>query len=145
MRPALVAHNLVDGHDEANAHDDAAKRHDSTGKPRLPAPRGKPHVAQRRQNVRQRARARRANELKHGAQVAREQRERRGADDQAGGEDDVAVRVEGLAGEVVLCHDLAADKRLEGQRGQHVEAEAEARNVDENVVGREVVEDVALR
>ena len=43
-----------------------------------------------------------------------------------------------------MIHDLAADEAFERQGGEHVEAEAEAGNVDEDVVGGEVVQDVAL-
>ena len=54
-------------------------------------------------------------------------------------------QVKGLVGVKVGDHDLAADKGLEGQRRQHVEAEAQAGHVDHGVVGREVVEHVAQR
>lgn len=53
------------------------------------------------------------------------------------------VHVERFAREVVVEHDLAADKGLERQRGEHVEAEAQARDVDHGVVRGEVVEHVA--
>jgi len=45
---------------------------------------------------------------------------------------------------VVVFHDFATDEAFERQRGQHIQAEAEAGDVDEEVVGGEVVEDVAL-
>lgn len=43
----------------------------------------------------------------------------------------------------VRQHDFATHKRLEWQRGQHVEPEAQPRNVDHAVVGGEIVEDIA--
>ena len=53
------------------------------------------------------------------------------------------VHVERLAREVVVEHDLAADEGLEGQGGEHVEAEAQAGHVDHDVVAGEIVEHVA--
>ena len=49
-----------------------------------------------------------------------------------------------LAGEVVLGHDFAANKALQRQSGDHVQPEAQARDVDHDVVCGEVVEHVAL-
>ena len=54
------------------------------------------------------------------------------------------VHVEGLAWEPVVEDDLAADEGFEREGGEHVEAEAEAGDVDHRAVGGEVVEDVAL-
>lgn len=56
----------------------------------------------------------------------------------------MAIRLVGLLGEPVVVHHLPADEALEGQSGEHVEAEAEARDVDEDVVGWEIVQDVSL-
>lgn len=53
------------------------------------------------------------------------------------------VHVEGVAGEIVVEHHLAADKGFQRQSGEHVEAETEAGDVDHGVVGGEVVEHVA--
>lgn len=85
-----------------------------------------------------------ANQLKHSPQVTRQQAQAHGTDDQRRCENHMAVAVPSLAGEIVILHDLAADKRLERQRSQHVEPKAQARDVDEDIVGREVVEHVAL-
>lgn len=52
--------------------------------------------------------------------------------------------IEGLVGEPESDHDVAADEALERERRDHVEAEAEAGDVDHEVVGGEVVEHVAL-
>lgn len=50
---------------------------------------------------------------------------------------------EGAIGIEVRLHDLAADESLEGHGGEHVEAEAEAGDVDHGVVAAEIVEHVA--
>lgn len=54
------------------------------------------------------------------------------------------IHVEWLAGEVVVEHDLAAHKGLEGQCCEHVQAKAQPCNIDHGVVGWEVVEHIAL-
>ena len=56
----------------------------------------------------------------------------------------MAVGVVRLAGEVVLGHDFAAHEALERQSRDHVQAKAQARNVDHDVVCREVVQHVAF-
>ena len=82
-----------------------------------------------------------AGDLEHDSEVAREERDDHGGDDERGGEDDVAPALV-LAAEEVGLEDLAADEALEGERGKHVEAEAEARDVDHRVGLRKVVEHV---
>lgn len=54
------------------------------------------------------------------------------------------VHVEGLAWEPVIEHHFAADEGFKWERGEHVEPEAEARDVHHGVVGGEVVKDVAF-
>ena len=46
----------------------------------------------------------------------------------------MALHVEGLVLEEVLLDDLAADEELERERGEHVQPEAEPRDVDQRVV-----------
>ncbi|QSZ31574.1 hypothetical protein DSL72_001141 [Monilinia vaccinii-corymbosi] len=87
--------------------------------------------------------ARGADELKDGAEVAGYEAQGHGAHDERGGEDQVQVHVEGFVVEPVVEHDLAADEGFEGEGREHVEAEAEAGEVDERVGGGEVVEHVA--
>ncbi|KAM0134030.1 hypothetical protein ACHAP3_005747 [Botrytis cinerea] len=66
-----------------------------------------------------------------------------GADDEGGGEDEMQMHVEWVAGEPVVEHDFATDECFEREGGEHVETEAETGEVDEGVCGGEVVEDVA--
>lgn len=54
------------------------------------------------------------------------------------------VHVEGFPREPVGEHYFAADEGFEGEGGEHVEAETEARDVYHCVVRGEVVEDVSL-
>lgn len=137
--------HLSNGLQHTHSHDGTPKRHDDPGHVRLPRPRGQLDVAQRRQDVGHGGGARAADQVKDGADVARQQAQHHGAEDQARGEEQVQVHVEGLAGKVVVEHDLAADKGLERQGREHVEAEAQPRDVDHGVVGGEVVEHIALR
>lgn len=53
------------------------------------------------------------------------------------------VHIERLPREIVVEHDLAADKSLERERGQHVQAETQPRHVDHRVVGGEIIEHIA--
>ena len=46
----------------------------------------------------------------------------------------MALHVEGLVLEEVLLDDLAADEQLERERREHVQPEAEPRDVDQRVV-----------
>ena len=74
----------------------------------------------------------------------------------------MAVRIPGFVGKPVVGHDLAANEGFEGQGGEHVEAETtrsmsvqplrnhgggkslQPSDIDHDVVGWKVVEDVAL-
>ena len=53
------------------------------------------------------------------------------------------VGLVGLVWEPVVVHDLPADEAFEREGGEHVEPEAEARDVDDHVVAGEVVQYVA--
>lgn len=128
-----------------NDHNAAPKRHNRHGHVRLPRPTRQLDVAKRWQDIGHGARARRADELKYGPQIARRDAEHHGRDDQARAKDEVQIHVEGLAGEVVVEHDLTAHKGLERERREHVEPKTQPRHVDHGVVGGEVVEDVAER
>lgn len=55
----------------------------------------------------------------------------------------MSVHVEGLIREEVSHHNLAANKSLEGQCSEHVEAEAQTGNVDHGVVRGEVVQHIS--
>lgn len=44
----------------------------------------------------------------------------------------------------IIVHHLPADEAFERQGGEHVEAEAESGDVDQDVIGGEVIEDVSL-
>lgn len=44
----------------------------------------------------------------------------------------------------IIEHDFSADKSFEGESREHVQAEAEACNINQDVGSGEVVEDVAL-
>lgn len=55
------------------------------------------------------------------------------------------VHVEGLPREIVVEHDLAADKGFERECCQHVKTKAESCEVHHGVIGGEVVEHVAKR
>ena len=57
----------------------------------------------------------------------------------------MAGQREGRVGKEVVLHHFAADKRFQRQRGQHVQAEAEAGDIDHGVVCREIVQHVAGR
>ncbi|KAF4625824.1 hypothetical protein G7Y89_g12339 [Cudoniella acicularis] len=85
-----------------------------------------------------------ANKLENSAQITGDERERHGANDERGREDEMQVHVEGFVGEPVIEHDFAADEGFEGEGGEHVEAEAEAGDVHHGAVCGEVVEDVSL-
>ena len=54
------------------------------------------------------------------------------------------VRLVGFLGEPVIVHDLPTHKAFEGQGSEHVEAKAEAGDIDDYIIRREVVEDVAF-
>jgi len=141
----LTFYHLGNGLHQADNHYDTTKRNARIGSIRLPClPLRELDEAKRRQNVRQRTRARRTDEFEHNADVARDQRQCHRRHDQRRGEDEVAVGIVRLAGEVILGHDFAADEALQRQRGDHVQPEAEARDVDHDVVGGKVVEHIAL-
>lgn len=55
----------------------------------------------------------------------------------------MTIHVEGLVREEVCQHHFTADKCLQGQGGEHVEAKAKTCNVDHGVVCGKVVEDIA--
>ena len=57
----------------------------------------------------------------------------------------MAVGVVRFVGEPIVVHYFSTHKRFERERGKHVEAEEEARNVDHEVVIWEVVKHVAQR
>jgi hypothetical protein len=55
------------------------------------------------------------------------------------------IRMVGLLGEPEIVHDLPTHKAFEGEGGEHVEAEAETGDLDDDVaLGGEVVENVAF-
>ncbi len=140
----LTSDDLGHRHDQTHTHDPTPKTDAQDRGDGLPALARQPEVAERRQDVGQGARARGADQLKHRAQIAGDEADADRAQHQRRGEDEVAVRLVGLLREPVVVHHLPAHEALEGQGSEHVEAEAEARDVDQDVVGGEVVEHVAL-
>lgn len=54
------------------------------------------------------------------------------------------IRLVRFLWEPIVVHDLPADKAFERQGSEHVEAKTEAGDVDDYVIGREVVEDIAF-
>jgi len=144
-RRTIVPYYLRHRQQQADAQYDAAKDYTGHRSKCLPAPDAQLDVAERWQDVSQSACARGADELKDGSQVAGKQRQAHSRNDERGAEDEVALRVEGFIGEVVVRHHLSADEGLEWQSRQHVESKAEPSDVDHDVVGREVVEHIALR
>ena len=133
---------------EANDHDAAPKRnnrtrrHDFSAEPERPLLAGahprfpllrapdQRDVAQRREDISQRARARGADELEHDAEIARDERHERGGAAERGGEDQVAPPGKALVGEIEIRHDFAAHEAFERERRDHVQAEAEASDAD---------------
>lgn len=56
----------------------------------------------------------------------------------------MSVRLIRLLREPIIVHHLSADETFEGKGGEHIEAKAKSSDVDEDVIGREVVEDISL-
>lgn len=142
LTPYHLPHRLQ----QTNGHDNATENDTHVRSVRLPGPPLRQFdIAKRRENISQRARARSADELEHDADVACNEGERHGGYDEGSGEDQMAVWVVRLAGEVVFCHDLATDEAFQRESCDHVEAETETGDVDHDVFGWEVVQDVAFR
>ena len=119
-----MPYNLRNRHHQTNPHNATPKRNAHIRRIRLPRPALRQlHKTQRRQNVRQRAGGRGADEFEDDAQVAGDEGGHHGGDDERGGEDQVAVGLVGLVREVVGGHDFAADEAFEGESGDHVQAE----------------------
>lgn len=119
--PSLPPHNLRNAQHQTNRHNHRAKRNARIARPRLPRPPLRQiHKAQRRENVGERAGGRGADELEDDADVAGDEGDGHGGDDERGGEDEVAVGLVRLVGEVVFGHDFAADEAFEGEGGEHV-------------------------
>ena len=58
----------------------------------------------------------------------------------------MAIRLVWLIGEIIVVHNFSADEAFEWERSEHVQAEAETRDLHyEMTLSREVVEDVAFR
>ena len=136
-----LARRLDDGDD----HDRASKSHNSHGKVCLRALLGQLDVTQWRQDKRKRTGRRRPEKLEDDAKIARHEREHQGSHHQRGGEYQMPIRVVVFIREPVVVHDFSAHKGLKRQGCQHVQAKAEARNVDHEIIIRKVVEHIAER
>jgi len=143
-RWSVIPHDLQHRLHDANPHDHKSKHHTHDRRHGPPAATAELDVTQRRQDIRERTRARRANQLKHSAEIADQQTDKHARDDEGRTDSDMEGGTDLLALAEVVEEDFAADEGLEGEGGEHVEAEAEAGEVDEGVGGGEVVEDVAL-
>lgn len=117
-----------------NDHDDNSKHHHCRSHVCAPAPRRQLNVAHGRQDVRHGHGTGCAHELKDDAQVARQHAQSRSTCNQCRADDEMPPDIKRLVGVKVRNHDLAADKCLQRQSRQHVEAKAQPRNVDHGVV-----------
>lgn len=108
-----------------HTHDNQSKNNTKIGGDFFPAAGGAEFdVAEGRENVRQRGRTGGSNQFEDTAEIARYQCQDHGCHNQGSGEDQVSVRVKWLIREVVSCHDGSADKSLQGQGSQHIQAKA---------------------
>ena len=130
--------------EQTDAHHSRPEQRYRTSKVRLPRSAGKLHIAQRREDIGQRAGTGGTNELEHRAQVAGDQTNTHRAEDQGRREYQVPGKVERFSREVIGLHDLPANKRLQREGGEHVQSETETCDVHHHVVRGEVIEDVAL-
>jgi hypothetical protein len=56
----------------------------------------------------------------------------------------VKIHIERFSREPIIEHYFPTDESFEGKSGEHVEPETETSDVDQSIVGGEIVEDVAL-
>lgn len=143
-RAMLTSYHLRRCHHQTHTHDPTPKTNTQYRRNGPPALTRQLQITQRRQYISQGARARRTNQLKHSPQIACNKAQSHRAHHQRRSENEMPIRLIRLLGEPVIIHHLPADEAFEGEGGEHVEAEAESGDVDEDVVGGEVVEDVSL-
>lgn len=108
--PSLIPNNLSHRLHQTDPHNRTPKHRTTHRSTRLPTPGTQFDITKWRQDISQRTRTRRSDELKHRTQVAGYETERHGADDQGCGEDEMEVHVERLVFEPVIHHYFAADE-----------------------------------
>lgn len=141
----LTSNHLRHSQHQTDSQHTTAKDNAGYGRKRPPAARAQLDVAEGRENVGQGAGARRSDQLEHRTQIARDEADGHGAGDESAAEDQMPVGVVRLLRKPVVVHDLAADKDFKRHGGEHVETEAQTRNLHDGVaLGREVVEDIAF-
>lgn len=117
----LASYHFSTSKQNADSHDNATKSYAHIRSIRLPRPPLREFdITQWRQNVRESASTGGADQFKHDTEIAGEKTESHGGDDQGGGENEMAVRIEGFMGKVVEIHDLSADEGFKGQCCEHV-------------------------
>ena len=141
----LTSNHLRNSLHQTHNHNPNAKNNARHRGYRPPTPCTQLDITQRRQDVRERTRARRADDLEDGAEIARDETDRQRGYHQPCAENEVAGEMVGFVFCVeVVGHHFAADETFQGEGGEHVEAEAQAGDLhDDGAVDGEVVEDVA--
>ena len=112
---ALAPHHFGTSKQNTDSHDNATESYAYVRSIRLPCPSLRElNITQWRQNVSQSTSTGGTDQFKHDTQIARQQAESHGRDDQSSGEDEMTVRIERFVREVVEVHDFSADERFEG-------------------------------
>ena len=139
----LTVYHPVDSLNDTDYHNGGSKHYNAVRHVRPPTPRCELDVAHGRHHIRHGHRAGGSHQLEYSTEIAGQEADEGGTADEPRAEEDVAAHAERTIGVKVRLHHLSADKGLQGQRRQHVEAEAQPRHVDHGVVCGEVVQDVA--
>lgn len=139
----LTVDHLVNRLNHTDHHHRTAKHNDPVRQIRSPTPRRQLDITHRRHDIRHGHRTRRTDQLKYRTKITSQKTNKRSTTNKSRTKQDVTLHREGSVRVKVRLHNLAADKRLQGHGGEHVEAEAQTCDVDHGVVAGEVVEDVA--